>query len=771
MTDVGWDTTSRFLTGRGQYVDDLRFDDEAFAFVLRSPHAHARIHGMDLTDARACEGVLLVLSGAAIEGVLGEMACELPLQNRDGTPRADPRRPILARDKVRHVGEAVAVVVAESLEQAKDAAERISVTYEELAVVIDARAASKPGAPQLFDDVAENLCFDWEYGDADAIQTLLESEALTTRLTLHIERLAMSPIEPRAAIGQWDMEDERYVLHATTQSADYVRRVLAEYVFKTDPGNIRVLTPDVGGAFGVKHGAYPEYALVLWAARQLQRTVRWTCERTEAFLIDTQARDHVIEGSIALDTDGRILGIDIATTVNAGAYLGGSVPLISTVGFTGAVGGPYTVGQVHCRSRCLVTNKVPVDAYRGSSRPEAVYAVERLIDAAAREHGFDPVDLRQRNLVPAGKIPYTTATGHTYDSGNFPKNFADVLKLANWQDLQARKDTSRKRGLLHGAGVVAYVHNTGGPTRQNALVDVGTDGSVTITVGNKASGQGQAAAYAHVAAAELGVQPEQVTVLQGDSDHLPFGEWTGGSGSMQLVGGAVHTCCRTIIEKGPALSSQHFECDAADIEFANGEFRVVGTDRVVALADVAELSRDASQLPEGMSPGLDAYEIFERHRQTYANGCHVCEVTVDPETGNVRILSYAAVDDFGRIIDRPMLEGQVYGSVVQGVGQALLEGLRYGTDDGQLSTASYMDYALPRSDDIPWFHQSFNVVPCRTNPLGVKGAGEGGTIAAVPVVVNAVLDALAPLGVRHLDMPATPQAIWRAIAQAKRDSH
>ena len=768
LTDAGPDPETIFLSGHGQYVDDLHLPDEASAVVLRSPYAHAAIRSTDLTEARATDGALLVIAAADIAGELGDLVCDLPLQNRDGTPRADPGRPILARGEVRHIGEPVAFVVAETLEQAKDAAERIYVTYDALPVVVQSSTAAEPGAAQLFDDVADNLCFDWEYGDAGEMDRTLAGAAHVTRLTFAIERLAMSPIEPRAAIGVWDADAKRHILHATTQSADYVRRHLAEHVFKIDPAHIRVLTPDVGGAFGVKHGAYPEYALVLLAARRLERPVRWTCERSEAFLSDAQARDHTIDGAIALDDDGKILGIDIGTTVNAGAYLGGSVPLISTVGFTGALGGPYTVGYVHCRSRCVVTNVVPLDAYRGSARPEAVYVVERLIDAAARELGLSPVDIRRRNLVPAAHIPYTTAAGHTYDSGDFPRNLADVLELSAWSSLEARRDETQSRGLRHGAGIVAYVHNTGGPTRQNAEIDILADGRITVTVGNKASGQGQAAAYAQVVAAELGVSPDRVTVRQGDSDHLPFGEWTGGSGSMQLVGGAVHTCCRTIVDKGVRLASLHFECDAADVEFGDGVFRVAGTDRVISLSDVADLCQHTDRLPEGMKPGLDAYEIFERSHQTYANGCHVCEVAVDPESGFVEILAYAAVDDFGSIIDRPMLEGQVYGSVVQGIGQALMEGLHYGPADGQLLSGSYMDYALPRADEIPRFRQKFNEVPCRTNPLGVKGAGEGGTIAAVPVVINAILDALAPLGVRHLDMPATPQAIRAAIAAAAR---
>ena len=768
MVTTNTDPATEFLSGHGRYVDDLCFPGEAFAVVLRSPHAHAAIRSIDLTEARAADGALLVIAAADIAGELGDLVCDLPLQNRDGTSRADPGRPILARNKVRHIGEPVAFVVAETLEQAKDASERISVAYHALPVVVESMAAAVPGSPQLFDDVTDNLCFDWEYGDAEEMERMLDGAAHVTRLTFAIERLAMSPIEPRAAIGVWDADAKRHVLHATTQSADYVRRHLAEYVFKIDPAGIRVLTPDVGGAFGVKHGAYPEYALVLHAARRLERPVRWTCERSEAFLSDAQARDHTIDGAIALDDDRKILGIDIATTVNAGAYLGGSVPLISTFGFTGALGGPYTVGYVHCRSRCVVTNKVPLDAYRGSARPEAVYVVERLIDAAARELGLSPVDIRRRNLVPAARIPYSTATGHTYDSGDFPQNLADVLELSAWSSLETRRTDTQRRGLLHGAGIVAYVHNTGGPTRQNAEIDVLADGRVTVTVGNKASGQGQAAAYALVIAAELGVPRDWVTVRQGDSDHLPFGEWTGGSGSMQLVGGAVHACCRTIIDKGVRIASGHFECDTADVEFSDGVFRVAGTDRVISLSDVADLSQNPDHQPEGMNTGLDAYEVFERSHQTYANGCHVCEVAVDPESGLVEILSYAAVDDFGTIIDRPMLEGQVYGSVVQGIGQALMEGLQYGAADGQLSSGSYMDYALPRADEIPQFRQKFNEVPCRTNPLGVKGAGEGGTIAAVPVVINAILDALAPLGVRHLDMPATPQAIRAAVEAAQK---
>lgn len=768
MTIPSRDIASEFLLGHGKYVDDLRFDGQVHAHILRSPYAHAHVRAVDLSAAREADGVLLAISGADIGSELGDLYCDLPLENRDGTQRAHPTRPVLARDRVRHVGEGVALIVAESLGQAKDAAERISIDCEPLPAVVDADAANAAGAPQLFEEVPGNLCFDWEYGDAEETRQIFSKAAHVTRQTFTIQRLAMSPIETRAAVGMWDSKASRYVLHATTQSADYTRRLLAEQVFGIDPETIHVLTPDVGGAFGVKHGPYPEYALVLFAARSLGRPVRWTSDRSEAFLSDNQARDHVIDGALALDEEGRFLGIDIATTVNAGAYLWGSVPLISTMGFTGAIGGPYAIGHVRSQSRCMVTNKVPLDAYRGSARPESVYVVERLIDAAARELGQDPVDLRRRNLLSAGQMPYTAATGHTYDSGDFTRNLDDVIELAEWKSLAARRGGTERRGMLHGASIIAYVHNTGGPSRQNAYVDVLADGNVTITVGNQASGQNQAAAYARVVGQQLGVPTERITVHQGDSDHLPFGEWTGGSGSMHLVGGALDASCLTIVDKGTRIASRHLECDPADIEFENGRFTIAGTDRSLTLFEIAELSHNPANLPDGMDPGLDAYEIFERHYSTYANGCHACEVAVDPDTGGVKILAYAAVDDFGTIIDKDSLEGQVYGSVVQGIGQALTEGLHYEADSGQLVTGSYMDYALPRSDEIPMFRQKFNEIPCRTNPLGVKGGGEGGTIAAAPAVINAILDALTPLGVKHIEMPATPSAIRAAIAAAEK---
>ncbi|MEQ9334426.1 xanthine dehydrogenase family protein molybdopterin-binding subunit [Thalassobaculum sp.] len=756
----------RFLTGQGQYTDDLAVPGMARAVLVRAPIAHARITGVGTADAKAAPGVLAVLTGedVAADG-LGDLPCAALVPGRDGKPAIGPAYPLLVRDRVRHVGDAVALVVAETPEQARDAAELVEVDYDALPAVNGIDAASAPGAPLVWDAAPGNLCVDWETGDAAAVEAAFEAAARVAELTLVNNRIVVNSIEPRGVLAEFDAGTGGYTLHVSTQGPHGVRDVLCG-ILKVEPSSMRVVSPDVGGGFGMKIFPYREHALAAWAARRVGRPVKWIGERTESFVSDTQGRDHRSTARMALDADGRFLALSVDTRADLGAYLSLYGPAIPTVAGSGMLAGLYTTPAIHVRVRGYFTNTLPVDAYRGAGRPEAAYLVERLVDECARVTGLDRAEIRRRNFAPPSAMPFTTALGETYDSGDFAAHLDKALAEAGWSTVEARKAGSRKAGLLRGIGISTYVEACGGGGPEWADMRVNPDGTVTVPIGTRSTGQGHETAYSQLVTQALGIDNELVTVIQGDTAAIENGAGTDGSRSLPAGGSALQAAIDVVIEKGRRIAAHALEAAEADIELADGRFTVAGTDRAISLADVARRADDPSQLPEGMEPGLSASESYSPRASTYPNGTHVCEVEIDPDTGIVRVDRYTVVDDFGEVVNPMLLQGQVHGGVAQGIGQALYERVVY-DDDAQLVSGSLMDYCLPRADDLPMVGFAMSPTRCTTNPLGVKGCGEAGAIGAPPAVINAVLDALAPVGVTGIDMPATPERVWAAIQAAK----
>ena len=756
----------RFLTGQGQYTDDLAVAGMARAVLVRAPMAHARITGIETAGAKAAPGVLAVLTGedVAADG-LGALPCAALLKGRDGKRAVGPAYPLLVRDRVRHVGDAVALVVAETLEQARDAAELVEVGYDALPAVPGIDAASAPGAPLVWDEAPGNLCVDWETGDAGAVEAAFKTAAKVAELTLVNNRIVVNSIEPRGVLAEYDAGAGGYTLHVSTQGPHGVRDVLCE-VLKIEASAMRVVSPDVGGGFGMKIFPYREHALAAWAARRVGRPVKWIGERTESFVSDTQGRDHQSTARMALDGDGRFLALSVDTRADLGAYLSLYGPAIPTVAGSGMLAGLYTTPAIHVRVRAYFTNTLPVDAYRGAGRPEAAYLVERLVDECAKATGIDRAEIRRRNFAPSSAMPFTTALGETYDSGDFAAHLDKALAGAGWATVEARKADSRKAGLLRGIGISTYVEACGGGGPEWADMRVNPDGTVTVPIGTRSTGQGHETAYSQLVTQALGIDNELVTVIQGDTAAIENGAGTDGSRSLPAGGSALQAAIDVVIEKGKRIAAHALEAAEADIELADGRFTVAGTDRSISLADVARRAEDPSQLPEGMEPGLSASESYKPKASTYPNGTHVCEVEIDPDTGIVRVDRYTVVDDFGEVVNPMLLQGQVHGGVAQGIGQALYERVVY-DDDAQLVSGSLMDYCLPRADDLPMVGFAMSPTRCTTNPLGVKGCGEAGAIGAPPAVINAVLDALAPVGVTGIDMPATPERVWAAIQAAK----
>jgi aerobic carbon-monoxide dehydrogenase large subunit len=753
----------RLITGAGRYTDDIVLTGMAFAYVLRSPVAHADIRSIDADAARAMPGVLLVLTGQDVQADgLGDVPCMHPLNSRDGSPRHDTPRPVLALGKVRHVGQPVALVVAETLAQAKDAAEAIAVDYDALPAVTDARAALKPGAPQLFDTIPGNLVFDWDNDMCDfaATDAAFAKAAHVTKLDIINNRVVANSMEPRNAIGDYDAASGRPVLHTGTQGSHFVRDTLAEAVLKLPKEKLRVVTPpNVGGAFGMKAFVYPEQALVTWAAGKLKRPVKWQAERSEGFVSDNQGRDHITHAELAMDAKGKFLALRATIIANIGAYLspmGSFIPSRSS----DLACGLYTTPAIAINVKGVTTNTVPVCAYRGAGRPEASYLIERLVDAAARELGMSPDAIRRINLIPPSAMPYTSATKVTFDSGEFEQVMDLAMAKSDWKGFKARRKASAKNGKLRGIGMATYTERCGGGFPETASIEF-KDDHVELVMGNQEYGTGLVTSYKQLVSDRLGIDADKIEVIYGDSDRSPRG-LTGGSRALPVAGSALHEASLTIIAKGREIAAHLLEASASDIEFDDGAFRIAGTDREVDLFAVAAAARDASKLPSGMEPGLDTTHVQTPSANTYPNGCHIIEVEIDPDSGVVVIDRYTVVDDFGAVINPLLLEGQVHGGIVQGLGQALLEHTVY-DDSGQLLSGSFTDYAMPRADDLPFFSFSTHNVPCKANPLGIKGAGEAGAIGAPPAVINAIVDALYAKGVRHIDMPATAPAVWKAL--------
>jgi carbon-monoxide dehydrogenase large subunit len=755
------------ITGKGSYTDDITLPRMSYGYVLRAPVAHALIKTIDATAARAKPGVLLVLTGEDVKAEgLGDVPCSVPLQSRDGNSRHDTPRPVLAVDKVRHAGQPVALVVAETLLQAQDAAEAIEIDYDALPAVTDGRAALAKDAPQLFDGIPGNLVFDWdnETSDFAAVDAAFAKATHVTTLEIVNNRVIANSMEPRNAIGDWDATSGRPVLHAGTQGSHIVRDTLAEVVLKMPKEKLRVITPpNVGGGFGMKAFVYPEQALVVWAASKLKRPVRWQSDRSEGFLSDNQGRDHITKAELALDAKGKFLGIRVSLIANIGAYLSPMGPFIPTRS-TDLISGLYTTPAIAINVKGVCTNTVPVCAYRGAGRPEASYLIERLVDAAARELDMTPDKIRRINLIPEKAIPYTSPTKLYFDSGEFEKIMDTAMENADWKGFKARRKESVKRGKLRGIGMATYTERCGGGMPETASIEFKGD-RVDLVMGNQEYGTGLVTAYKQVVSDRLGIDADRIDVIYGDSDRSPRG-LTGGSRALPVGGSALHEASLKIIDKGKQVAANLLEAAAVDIEYGDGTFRVVGTDSQVDLFAVAEAAKDPAKLPPGMAPGLDTKETFNAAGATYPNGCHIAEIEIDPDSGTTTILRYTVVDDFGVTINPMMLEGQVHGGVVQGIGQALLEETVYDNDSGQLLSGTFMDYAMPRADNLPNFSFTTRNVPCKANPLGVKGAGEAGAVGAPPALINAIVDALHDKGVRHVDMPATPSRVWQALHAA-----
>ncbi len=757
----------RLITGRGRYTDDIALPGMAHAFVLRSPVAHGCIARLDIEAARRMPGVLLVLTGDDVRADgLGDIPCTTPLVCRDGKPRHDTPRPVLAQGKVRHVGQPVALVVAESLALARDAAEAIEIEYETLPAVTDARSAIAPGAPQLFEHIPSNVVFDWDNDACDTAATAAAFAKATRVVTLDLvnNRVVANSMEPRNAIAEYDPASGRATLYTATQGPHFVRDPLAEIVLKIPKDKLRLVTPNVGGGFGMKAFVYPEQALVVWASRRLSRPVKWQEDRSEGFVSDNQGRDHTTRAELALDANGRFLGLRVAILANIGAYLspfGSFVPTRST----DLVSGLYAIGAIHVNVKGVCTNTVPVCAYRGAGRPEAAYLLERVVDAAARELGMTPDAIRRINFVPPSAMPYTSATKLMLDSGEFEKVMDLCMAAAEWRSFPKRRRQSERNGKLRGIGMATYTERCGGGFPETASIEF-KDDRVELVMGNQEYGTGLVTSYKQLVSDQLGIDPDRIDVVMGDTDRTPSG-LTGGSRALAVAGTALYEAGRAIVAKATRIAAHVLEVSTDDVTFADGIFSVPGTDLRLDIFAVAQAARDPAKLPPGVEPGLDTTHQRVPPAQTYPNGCHVVEVEIDPKTGAVAIERYTVVDDFGRTINPLLLEGQVHGGIVQGIGQALLEHAVYDGDSGQLLAGSFMDYAMPRAGDLPAFAFATHNVPTPANPLGVKGAGEAGAVGAPPAVINAIVDALHHrAGVRHIDMPATPQRIWNALHQA-----
>jgi carbon-monoxide dehydrogenase large subunit len=759
----------RFITGRGRFVADLVPSNAAHAVVLRSPHTHAKILSIETAVASRMPGVLAALTGAdVLADKLGTIPCVSRPRTADGKlqPIYEPPYHALAIDRVRYVGDAVALVVAETAFLARDAAERIIVHYEPLASVTDTAAAATANAPVIWDEAPRNSSFVYEIGDAHAVASAMARAHHVTRAQLSISRVSANPMEPRGSIGEFDPGTGRYTLRTGHQTPHQLRSVLARDIFHVPETQIRIVCDDVGGGFGLKSGLFREDILLLWAARRLGRTVAWNCERTESFSSDDHARDNMVTAELALDADGHFLGLRVESIANLGAYLalrGAHSPTNNL----GSLSGVYTIPAIYARAAGVFSNTAPTSSYRGAGRPEATYILERTIDIAADELNIDRPELRRRNLIPASAMPYRTSLLFTYDSGDFLRNMEDASELADWAGFEARRTRAKQAGRLRGIGIANSIEQAGGPYgapwEEHAEIRFDPAGGITVILGTMSNGQGHETVFTELVSRRFHLPTDTIRFMQGDTDVVSFGRGSFGSRSLMTAGSALNLACDKVIEKGRRIAAHVLEAGEADVEFSHGRFLIAGTDRSIGFENVVRVSFQIHRLPEDMRGGLGTNDVFAPREPTYPNACHIAEVEIDPETGALDIVGYVVVDDVGRVLDHPIVEGQVCGGIAQGIGQALLENVVYERDGGQLITGSFMDYAMPRAADIPALQFRSNEVPTANNPLGAKGAGEAGVIGAIPAVMSAVADALRPLGLHHLDMPATPERIWRAI--------
>jgi carbon-monoxide dehydrogenase large subunit len=753
------------VRGEGRYTDDINLAGQAHAFIVRSPVAHGILRGIDFEAARAMPGVLMAFDAAELAGAgYGPLRTRLPYQNRDGSPMQPPPRLALARGKVRYVGDPVACIVAETLWQAKDAAEAVGLDIEDLPAVTSARAAAAKDAPLLYDELPGNLQLDYYFGETDTVASAFAKAHHVTRVALSNNRLIVNPMEPRSAIAEYDGVD-LYTLHTCSQGVMGIKGQLVNDVLPKG-AKARVLTGNVGGSFGMKIAVYPEYVCVLHGARQLGRPVKWTDERSTSFLSDAHGRDATIDAELALDAQGHFLALRINAYANVGAHVSVVGPLPATRNFVINALSQYRTPLIEVSVKCMVTNSTPIGPYRGAGRPEGNYFMERLIDAAAAELGIDRIELRRRNQIATQELPFKAASGVAYDSGDFAAVLTKALAVADWNGFAARKAASAKHGLLRGRGIGCFLEATAGPMPEMGGIRFEEDGTVTILTGTLDYGQGHAAAFAQVLSSRLGIPFAQIRLMQGDSDQLLAGSGTGGSRSIMNSGAAILVAADEVEKKGREIASHVLEAAPADIEFASGAFRIAGTDRAIGIVELAAKLRGGLALPQGTPDTLDVSHVSKGEIAAYPNGCHICEVEIDPETGVISLDRYISVNDFGTIINPLLVAGQIHGGVAQGVGQALMERVVY-DEHGQLLTGSFMDYQLPRAADLPDIGFASHPVPATTNLLGAKGCGEAGCAGSITSVMSAVVDALADLGIRHVDMPATPEIVWRAIQEAR----
>ena len=768
------------LKGNGRYTDDINLDGQIYCHIVRSPYAHGIIRGIETTAAAAMPGVLGVWTGADLQAAgYGHLKCVLPTRNRDGTPLRNIERPSLAVDKVRFVGDPVAFVVAETRAQdgisailvTHDAAEAVELDIEPLDAVTEASAAARPGAPQLYDHIPGNVVLDFHYGDAEKVAAAFASAAHVTKLSMRNNRVVVCAMEPRSAIGEYDAKEERYILRVGCQGVFGMRNQLANNLLKVPVNKVRVLTGNVGGSFGMKSSAYPEYVPILHAAKLLGRPVKWTDDRSGSFLSDQHGRDHEVDGELALDAEGRVLAVRLTAWSNMGAYLATVGPNMATGNYTKNIQSNYATPLIEINTKCVVTNTTPVSAYRGAGRPEANYYMERLLEQAARETGRSAIELRRLNHIRPEQFPYKAASGSTYDGGEFSAILEEALKAADWEGFPARKAESRARGRLRGRGIGNFLECTAPVQKEQGEIRFEPDGTVTIVTGTLDYGQGHWTPFAQVLHSQLGVPFEAIRLVQGDSDQLIAGGGTGGSKSIMASGSAIIEAAAQVVEKGRQAAAHVLEAAPADIEFERdgkglGRFVIAGTDRAIGIMELAARLRGMRDLPPEVPDSLNVRHVLDSAPMAFPNGCHIAEVEVDPDTGVVEVVRYTTVNDFGVVVNPLMVQGQAHGGIAQGIGQALLERVAY-SEDGQLLTGTYQDYALPRAGDVPEIGFLSHPVPCRTNPVGAKGCGEAGCAGSLPSVMNAVVDALSEFGISHIDMPATPERVWTAIRQAR----
>jgi len=765
----------RFLSGRGQYTDDINRPGQAHAWILRSQHAHARIISIDTAAASAMPGVVAIFTSADLAAI-GGIPCGWQIHNKDGTPMAEPKHPVLAEGKVRHVGDPIAVVIAETRAQARDAGEAIQVEFEVLPGISQTTAALAADAPRVHDDVAGNICYDWHIGDKAMVDAAFAQAAHRVVFETTNQRLIPNAMEPRCAVGDYDTTTGEHTLFTTSQNPHVIRLLMGAFVLQIPESKLRVVAPDVGGGFGSKIYHYAEEAIVTWAAARLGRAVKWTADRTEAFMSDAHGRDHVTRAELALDKEGTFLALRVDTHANMGAYLSTFAPCVPTYLYATLLAGVYSTPAIYAEVKAVFTNTVPVDAYRGAGRPEATYLIERLVDVAARQCGFDKIKLRRRNFIPTDAFPYQTPVALQYDSGDYFSTLEQALETADWAGFEARRAEAKLRGRLRGIGISTYLEACGiAPSAvvgslgaRAGLYEVGVirvhpTGSVTVLTGAHSHGQGHETTFAQLVADKLGVSIANVDIVHGDTAKVPFGMGTYGSRSLAVGGSAMDKAMDKIIAKGKRIAAHLMEAAVEDVEFERGTFRVAGTDKTKSLTEVSLAAYVPHNYPiDEIEPGLEETAFYDPKNFTYPGGCHIAEVEIEIETGRVTLINFTAVDDVGRVINPMIVAGQVQGGVAQGVGQALLEACIYDAD-GQLLSGSMMDYTMPRADDLAPVSVATHVTLCTHNPLGVKGCGEVGAIGSPPAVINAVVDALRDYGVEHVEMPATAPKIWSII--------